>query len=246
MAGISAVTSASQDARAPDGAADAAQALIDASQTGGVVNTRDLAADVADLIRRDPEAGAALQAAVEQRLSPVDARRFADDLQPGRRQVELEPGDKDKGWNKDLNVPLAPDTDYQVGRYTYATDDTGRVQEVTGRLELKTHDRNGYQQSKAGQEGGIKDGIAGDEGGHLIAAIFNGPGEQINYHAMDGTLNKSGWKKMENDWAEALEAGQTVDVEIKATFEGDSKRPDAFRVDYAIDGKSYTRTFFND
>ena len=388
MSAINAVTAAGAATRTADGVADAAQGLIAANQTGGVLNTRELATSVADAMRQDPQGGAALYAQVEGKLSPTDARRFADDvgaasaaqkrellldlgqigldvvglfdptpisdgvngvvslfrgdflgagisavsmipyigdaaklgklgkwaetvakavdkaktdaafakairpalekiagaldaapldslpkaaretlqglkrnideaLAPAargadeaasvaRREVELPPGDKDKGWNKTLNGPLQPNTDYKVGRYTYSTDGAGRVEQVTGKLELKTHDRNGYQQTKAGKEGGVKDGVEGDDGGHLIAAIFNGPGEQINYHAMDGTLNKSGWKKMENDWAQALKDGKTVDVDIKAVFDGASKRPEAFRVDYKIDGKSFTRTFFND
>jgi hypothetical protein len=40
-------------------------------------------------------------------------------------------------------------------------------------------DRNMYQQRKAVE---IKDGVKGeDQGGHLIARIFNCPSEQINY-----------------------------------------------------------------
>ncbi|WP_259586451.1 DNA/RNA non-specific endonuclease [Shewanella baltica] len=58
--------------------------------------------------------------------------------------------------------------------------------------------------SKAGKAEGIKDGLDNDEGGHLIASNFDGPGEQINYAAMDGNLNKGAWKAMENKWAEAI------------------------------------------
>lgn len=388
MSGINAVSSTGLATRAADAATDTAQGLIQASRTGGVLNTRDLAAKVGEAMRRDPPQGAALKEQVERQLSPTDAKRFNDDLAAAsaaqkqellldlgqigldvvglfdptpisdgvngvislfrgdflgagisavsmipyigdaaklgklgkwaetvakavdlaktdaafarairpalekiagaldsapldklpsgaretleglkrnvdgalapaarrtdevvaaaRPRVELAPGDKDAGWNKALNGPLQPNTDYVVGRYTYATDEAGRVKEVTGRLELNTHDRNTYQQRQAGKENGIKDGQANDQGGHLIAAIFNGPGEQINYHAMQRTLNLSGWKKMENDWAEALAAGKAVDVNIKAVFDGASKRPEAFRVEYSIDGQKFTRTFFNE
>ena len=36
-------------------------------------------------------------------------------------------------------------------------------------------------------------------GGHIIAQIFNGPGEQINYVPQAQTLNRGDWKAMEND-----------------------------------------------
>jgi hypothetical protein len=41
----------------------------------------------------------------------------------------------------------------------------------------------------------LADGHDKDEGGHLIASIFNGPGEQVNFAAMDGSLNKGAWKR---------------------------------------------------
>nr|WP_242617081.1 DNA/RNA non-specific endonuclease [Vibrio vulnificus] len=71
------------------------------------------------------------------------------------------------------------------------------MKSVSGKLELNKVDRNTYQQSKAGKTDGIKDGLVDDKGGHLIASIFKGPGEQINYAAMNGNLNKGAWKRME-------------------------------------------------
>ncbi|WP_395343526.1 DNA/RNA non-specific endonuclease [Ningiella sp. W23] len=149
----------------------------------------------------------------------------------------LEAGSKG-GWNKALNGKLTPNHKYIVGAYTYHTDELGRVTKVTGKLDLEKMDRNTYQQYKAGEQGGIKDGLADDEGGHLIASIFKGPGEQINYAAMDGNLNKGAWKRMENKWAEALKGDppKTVEVEINAIFDGNSKRPSSFEIFYEIDG----------
>jgi hypothetical protein len=66
--------------------------------------------------------------------------------------------------------------------YLYRTDAKGRVAEVTGELRLKTGDRHGTEQSTSGgtdrrkkaHEGGV------DDGGHLVATIFKGPGEGLN------------------------------------------------------------------
>ena len=59
-----------------------------------------------------------------------------------------------------------------------------------------------YQQRKAVE---IKDGVKGEgQGGHLIARIFNGPGEQINYILQDAKLNNGEWRVMEAKWQKAL------------------------------------------
>ncbi|MCX2769717.1 DNA/RNA non-specific endonuclease [Pseudoalteromonas sp. B530] len=179
----------------------------------------------------------------------------ADELEPPKGNelpgakvsiIELEQGKKGS-WNKTLNGKLEANTTYRVGSYDYKTDEFGRVKSVSGKLDLDTVDRNKYQQSKAGATGGIKDGLVDDEGGHLIATIFKGPGEQINYAAMNGNLNKGAWKRMENKWAEALKETppKEVDVNINAIYEENSKRPVAFDVTYIIDGKKKTLTFLN-
>ncbi len=134
-----------------------------------------------------------------------------------------------------------------MGSYSCKTDELGRVKSVSGKLELNKVDRNTYQQSKAGKTDGIKDGLVDDEGGHLIASIFKGPGEQINYAAMNGNLNKGAWKRMENKWAEALSGNppKEVKVEINSIFKGESKRPTAFEIIYEIDGKKVKRFLRN-
>ncbi|WP_255200308.1 DNA/RNA non-specific endonuclease [Vibrio vulnificus] len=156
--------------------------------------------------------------------------------------IELDQGSKG-GWNKALNGKLEANATYKVGSYSYKTDELGRVKSVSGKLELNKVDRNTYQQSKAGKTDGIKDGLVDDEGGHLIASIFKGPGEQINYAAMNGNLNKGAWKRMENKWAEALSGNppKEVKVEINSIFKGESKRPTAFEIIYEIDGKKVKR-----
>ena len=160
--------------------------------------------------------------------------------------IVLAPGTKGC-WNDQLNGELKPNATYQVGKYTYQTDEMGRVETVSGKLDLTKQDRNTYQQTKAGKTAGIKDGVEDDEGGHLIASIFNGPGEQINYAAMDGNLNKGAWKKMENDWAKAIKGPppKNVDVKINAVYEGDSKRAEAFEVEYFVDGEMFEAFFEN-
>ncbi len=158
--------------------------------------------------------------------------------------TELEPGDKGS-WNKALNGDLKPNHKYKVGNHLYETDDAGRVSRVSGKLDLNTRDRNTYQQVKSAKEAGIKDGLSDDDGGHLIASIFDGPGEQINYAPMNSNLNRGAWKRMENKWADALKEGKDVKVDIQPVYDGASKRPEAFEVQYWIDGKLHEAAFEN-
>lgn len=168
----------------------------------------------------------------------------AGSVVPNRKIIDLKPGQKG-GWNKTLNTQLDSNTDYKVGSYTYETDSVGNVNRVHGSLELKARDRNTYQQTKSAEFNGIKDGLKSDDGGHLVASIFNGPGEQINYLPMNLNLNRGRWKKMENTWAEALKSGKKVSIDIKPIYEGASKRPAAFDVKYWIDGKQKKVYFEN-
>ncbi|MGV8005348.1 DNA/RNA non-specific endonuclease [Photorhabdus temperata subsp. temperata] len=148
---------------------------------------------------------------------------------------------KKGGWNKALNKP-EPNTVYHVdGNKTYHTDSLGRTGNVDATLSWSKNDRNTYQQCKGG-----KCGNAGDEGGHLIASIFNGPGEKLNIVPMNGNLNKGAWKKMENSWANALKDGKQVNVKIEPSYIGNSVRPDKITVTYQIDnGRPIRETFKN-
>jgi len=161
-------------------------------------------------------------------------------VKPPLRVVEMESGSKGD-WAKGLNKP-EPNTVYKVdGDKVYRTDELGRVDKVESTLTLNTKDRNKYQQCKAG-----KCGVEGDEGGHLIASIFNGPGESLNILPMNGNLNKGAWKVMENEWASALKKGDSVSVKIEPNYTGSSVRPDSFTVDYQIGrGRPVQEIFIN-
>jgi len=52
-------------------------------------------------------------------------------------------------------------------------------------------------------------------------------------------LNQREWKKLENSWATAINSGKKVDVKIKVIFDGKSKRPSRYDVEYWIDGESF-------
>ena len=45
-----------------------------------------------------------------------------------------------------LNKQLEPNKKYKIGKNIYETDGSGRVSGVKGELDLKTAERNNYQQ----------------------------------------------------------------------------------------------------
>lgn len=119
-----------------------------------------------------------------------------------KKNTIVETSGKKGNWNKTLNKELEPNKIYRVDSYNYHTDELGRVNNVNGKLDFTTKGRNTYQQGKSVE---LKNGLKGeDDGGHIIAQIFNGPGEQINYVPQAQTLNRGDWKAMENEWKEAL------------------------------------------
>jgi filamentous hemagglutinin len=50
---------------------------------------------------------------------------------------------------------------------------------------------------------------------------------------------------LENTWAKAVADGKKVDVTIKPVYDGTSKRPSEFKVEYSIDGIFNREEFLN-
>jgi len=178
--------------------------------------------------------------------------------------VKEKAGIKDN-WNETLNNPK-PNTIYEVecihngkkAMYTYETDGLGRTISVKGKLELsplKHKERNKVHRDGKGQ---IKNGgaIARSEGkreaydgGHAVAAVFMGPAEKINIVPQLKSLNRgkdSEWANMERDWKKSLKDNQSVDVEIKFAYDGDSKVPSEIFGKHKINSGDFnTFEFFN-
>lgn len=140
-------------------------------------------------------------------------------------------------------VPLAKNVVFDVDGILFHTDEFGRVSKVNADLDNVMRVRLGNQQVRAVD---VKEGIRGtDQGGHIVASRFWGPGEQINLYPQSANLNLGAWKQMENIWAEAIVQGGDVKIQVEAVFEGKLLRPQAFEVTYWIDGVKTQRTFIN-
>nr|WP_281173025.1 DNA/RNA non-specific endonuclease [Cohnella panacarvi] len=129
---------------------------------------------------------------------------------------------------------LKPNVEYTTpSGHTYKTDYKGRIISAEGNLKLGNEKRNNHAQRVSGR----KDRRKTDEGGHLIASIFEGSGGLDNLVPMDGNLNKGEWKKLETMWAKQLDKGRSVEVNIKPIYKGDSQRPDSFEIIQVVNGK---------
>lgn len=120
----------------------------------------------------------------------------------------------------------------KAGEYTYTTNTTGG-KTASGSLALDSDmARDAKAQTLAGgdsrREGGHEWGA--DDGGHLIGARFGGATGEENLTAQNRNLNRSGYKQMENRWAEHLDNGDKVYVNVETDS---ADRPNAY-MGYAI------------
>ncbi|WP_280516138.1 T7SS effector LXG polymorphic toxin [Bacillus sp. NTK034] len=129
---------------------------------------------------------------------------------------------------------LKPNIKYQAGEYDYLykTDESGRLTEFNaGDLKLTERDnRLPHKSNTPGKE-------PGDHAGHLAADRFGGSPDLDNLVSQSSSVNLSKYKKLENQWAKAIEEGKDVSVNVKINYEGNSLRPSGFDIEYEIDGR---------
>ena len=132
-------------------------------------------------------------------------------------------------WETATSLP--PNATIDAGNYQFGTDDLGRVVQAYG-ITLE-NSKAARQRKDAGL---VRDTIPSgfdDQAGHLIAARFGGPGDYWNMVAQDRDLNLGEWRKIENQWNEALKNGP-VEVDIAMSYHEDDLRPFAFHVEYTM------------
>ena len=127
--------------------------------------------------------------------------------------------------------------------YEYRLDEKQRTLGVSGTLTLSDSPaRSRTTQARAG--GADRRGT--DDGGHYIAARFNGPTEAFNHFAQDRNFNRGGYRALEDKWAAATKDGKQVSVRITPSYDGTSNRPASIIVRFSIDGVRRDRTFNNE
>lgn len=125
-------------------------------------------------------------------------------------------------------------TTVEANGYTFTTDQNGTVT-AKGDLQSQTAARNSSAQVKAGGSARLAD----DDGGHLVAARFNGPAIDSNLSAQNSNLNRGSFKSVENAENRALQSGAKISTERIAFVSNDiaqdgSRRPDAYMINDTI------------
>lgn len=76
-------------------------------------------------------------------------------------------------------------------------------------------------------------GVDGDQGGHLIGHRFVRDQGLKNLFPQEGNFNVSAYKKLENEWADWIDSGREVRIDVSLT-PVDQDRPDQVRVSYEV------------
>jgi filamentous hemagglutinin len=156
---------------------------------------------------------------------------YKQQLKNSKLQV-VEYGDH---FDRKSSTKLAPNIEVKdSNNYIFRTDELGRPSEAfASDLVLETGKRSQYKQRMVGWG----DRLPGDQGGHGIGAQFNGPGGYDNLTAMSSNVNLKAYKALEMEWADAKKAGKIVEVRINYEYEGSSRRPSYYNIQYSIEGK---------
>lgn len=131
---------------------------------------------------------------------------------------------------------LKKNVTYKAGEFDYIgeTDAFGRVESMSA-SELKLTER----EKRLRHDPKTPDKEIGDHAGHLIADRFGGSPELDNLVSQLRSVNLSSYKVHENLWADAIDAGAKVKVEIKVIYNGQDLRPSGFKLDYIIDDEIF-------
>ncbi|RIA35447.1 LysM domain-containing protein [Hephaestia caeni] len=127
--------------------------------------------------------------------------------------------------------------------YRYDLDLAERPREIRGEVSI---DATAMRSRRNQRSAGGADRRATDDGGHYIAARFNGPSDAFNHFAQDANFNRGIYRAMEDGWAASVRAGHRVMVDIVPHYDGLSLRPDRIKVTWFVDGEKRSRTFENE
>lgn len=133
------------------------------------------------------------------------------------------------------HAPLRRNQTYIRSGYEYATDDFGRVANViVDDLKLDPDFPSIEYTRTVGNLGN-----SGDDGGHLIARIFEGFSEGVNLVPMNSNLNRGAYARFEAGLAEALERGDSVQLQIQVIYDASNNtvRPDRFEIRWSLNGQ---------
>jgi hypothetical protein len=142
----------------------------------------------------------------------------------------------------EVQVEASGRREFEANGYRYETDVLLRTRMVSGEIRLKTEPRSRSAQANAGKP----DRRGSDEGGHFIAARFNGPREGFNHFAQDANFNRGAYRALEDQWARGVRSGKRVFVDIIPQYRGVSMRPSRLDIVWIVDGRRSIDSFANE
>ena len=89
------------------------------------------------------------------------------------------------------------------------------------------------------------DKIKGDHAGHLAGDRFGGSPKVDNLVSQTANVNLSQYKKIENQWARAINNGKKVTTNVKMLYDDNSLRPKGFEVEYTIGEEAFYEKILN-
>lgn len=118
---------------------------------------------------------------------------------------------------------------------TYTLDAQGNPISAKGTLlEDFGGGRRSYAEASAQTDAAAR-GVAGDQGGHLVAHTFMPEQGSVNMFPQDANFNSSAFKKLENDYARYLNDGHRVDFEHQlGNFDSLTGRPGTVDVTFTV------------
>ncbi|MDY6062500.1 MAG: DNA/RNA non-specific endonuclease, partial [Erysipelotrichaceae bacterium] len=185
--------------------------------------------------------------------------KISDDLKQAGNKLNKKPDIEniDNPWYNDGREVITdgshfngknpkPDIIYTTGEhgYIYKTDDQARI--IRGStdpdgLKLKIHD------SRLNYVRKTPDKRVGDHAGHIFGDAFGGSPKLDNLVSQSKALNSDEYWRIEREWEKNLKSipPKKVTVDIEIIYEGSSKRPDQFIINYTIEGKGYRAILHN-
>ncbi|HBO3036075.1 TPA: DNA/RNA non-specific endonuclease [Pseudomonas aeruginosa] len=199
------------------------------------------AAEAADKAAKEAAERAAKEAAdkAAKEGSEQAAKRADDAASKGKDGAKVNDNVVRDGSHLGPDGRPKPDSKYKTGEheYIYETDSLGRIKEVKAD-DLKLTTRESRLPHSANSPGKLD----GDHAGHLIGDRFGGSPRLDNIVSQSSSTNLSSYKKLENQWAKAIQEGKKVSVKITPNYSGTSPRPSSFTVEQVINGtKKVTR-----
>lgn len=133
---------------------------------------------------------------------------------------KVESTDSD-GYSTSFSEKLDDVSLFERTDYNYTETDYGK--HADGVLELNESVK---RNSKNQREVGDADRRIDDDGGHLIGNRFGGSSEKENLFPQNRNMNRGGYKRVENSWAQELEKGDKCFVSVDTFSRNESERPD--------------------